>query len=202
MISLFIKQNNNNHQRMTVRDQRGQILYLIEGHWGRKNDIVSLYSLEGDFLLSVKQTKQTPLPVFEIRDSHEKIGTMRKHPGLFGIRDSYFTLHPHEWVVTGDFEELYYTVTKENHMIMECEKDLYHQYSVYKLIVDREENIPLCALISILFDPYSRVKGDDENNLAGSDFDLGFSSGLCFSYPSATTGLARKQSLQQTDKTR
>lgn len=184
MIPLFIKQHNKNNQRMTVRDNRGQILYIIEGRWGRKNDIVSLYNLEGDLLISVKQTKQTPFPVFTIRAEQEEIGTMRKHPGLFGIRDSYFSLYPHEWMVTGDFEEAYYTVTKENELIMECEKDLYQQYAIYNLMVDKEENIPLCAIISTLFDPYSRIKGDQEDTdtLADSDYDLGFNSGASFSY--------------------
>ena len=184
MIPLFIKQHNKNNQRITVRDNRGQILYIIERRWGRKNDIVSLYNLEGDLLISVKQTKQTPFPVFTIRAEQEEIGTMRKHPGLFGIRDSYFSLYPHEWMVTGDFEEAYYTVTKENELIMECEKDLYQQYAIYNLMVDKEENIPLCAIISTLFDPYSRIKGDQEDTdtLADSDYDLGFNSGACFSY--------------------
>ena len=136
----------------------------------------------------MKQTKQTPFPVFTIRAEQEEIGTMRKHPGLFGIRDSYFSLYPHEWMVTGDFEEAYYTVTKENELIMECEKDLYQQYAIYNLMVDKEENIPLCAIISTLFDPYSRIKGDQEDTdtLADSDYDLGFNSGACFSYSTKT----------------
>ena len=47
MRQLFIKQNQQNNQRLTVRDTRGQILYLIEGRWGRKDDIVSLQTIHG-----------------------------------------------------------------------------------------------------------------------------------------------------------
>lgn len=184
MIQLFIKQNNHNNQRMTVRDNRGQIVYIIEGRWGRKHDVISLYDINGQQLLGAKQTKQTPLPVFEIREAGDKLGTMRKHPGLFGIRDSYFTLHPHKWVVTGDFEELYFTVTKANHMIMECEKDLYDSYAVYNLMVDAEENMPLCSLLSILFDPYSRIKDSHKNShsISEHDYDFGFN-GYSIAYP-------------------
>lgn len=183
MIDLFIKQNKINHQRMTVRDHRGQILYVIEGRWGRKHDVMAIYSLNGDQIMRIEQTKPSPLPVFEIFEENEKAGIIRKHPGLLGIRDTYFTLHPHEWVVAGDFEDLYITVTKKNEMIMACEKFIYSHSDMYELTVDKAENIPLCALLSVIFDPYSRIKDDEEEqeNVYERNYNLGF--GNCFSIP-------------------
>lgn len=177
MIQLFIKENINNNQRMTVRDNRGQILYFIIGRWGRKNDIMSLYDIEGQHLISLKQQKLSPIPVFEIFENSEKTGVMRKHPGLFGIRDSYFTVHPHDWVITGDFEELYFTAYHENDLIMECDKNLKNGSSVYVLQIENEEDAPLCAVISTLFDHYSRKRDEDweeETENALEDFDFGF----------------------------
>ncbi len=177
MIQLFIKESTRNSQRMTVRDDRGQILYIIEGRWGRKNDVTSIYTFDGDLIMSVKQTKNTPFPIFKLKDSDgESMATMRKHPGLFGIRDSYFTIQPLDWVVKGDFEELYFTVYKEKQFIMECEKDIYNNYTVYELSIQNEEDAPLCALISILFDPHARNKVEDEQNESyeKSDYDFGF----------------------------
>ena len=181
MFELFIKQNKINQQRMTVRDHRGQILYVIERRWGRKDDVMAIYSLSGDQLMRIAQTKSSPLPVFDILEHNEKTGTIRKHPGLLGIRDTYFTVHPHDWVVAGDFEDLYITVTKKHDMIMECEKFVYANSDIYELTVDEEENIPLCALLSVIFDPYSRIKKEEkeEENVYEENYRLGF--GNCFS---------------------
>lgn len=161
---------------MTVRDNRGQFLYFIEGRWGRKDDIMSIYDVEGQHLITLKQQKLSPIPIFDIFEDREKTGMMRKHPGLFGLRDSYFTIHPHDWVVTGDFEELYFTVYHENDLIMECDKDLRSSSNIYELRIKNEEDVPLCALISTLFDHYSRKKDEDEEleESFEEDYDLGF----------------------------
>ena len=177
MIQLFIKESSNSNQRMTVRDDRGQIIYIIEGRWGRKNDITSIYELNGDLIMTAKQTKSTPFPVFQLYNKDEDIATMRRHPGLFGIRDSYFTIHPLNWTVTGDFDELYFTVYNDNQqLIMECEKDIFNSYTVYELLVNDKVNIPACALIATLLDPHSRNKDADEtrNEFTKSDYGFGF----------------------------
>lgn len=176
MLRLFIKESTQNNQRMTVRDDRGQIIYIIEGRWGRKNDVTSIHHLNGERILSAKQVKQSPLPVFELFTDGEEVANMRKHPGLFGIRDSYFTIHPFNWVVTGDFEDLYFTVHKDHELIMECEKDVYDQFAVYELYVEDEKHAPMCALIATLFDPYSRNKDNEENQeeLSNRNYRFGF----------------------------
>ena len=177
MIQLFIKESSSNNQRMTVRDNRGQIIYIIEGRWGRKNDITSIYELNGDLIMSVKQTKSAPLPVFQLYTNDKDIASMRKHPGLFGIRDSYFTIHPLNWTVTGDFEDLYFTMhNSDEKLIMECEKDIYNTYAVYELLIAEEVHVPVCALLATLFDPHSRNKNEDvqHSEFTESDYDFGF----------------------------
>jgi len=177
MVQLYIKENKKNQHKMTVRDYRGQILYLIEGRWGRVDDLVSLYTKNGQHLISVKQLKLSPIPTFKLLKESEKVGTMRKHPGLLGIRDSYFTVHPHNWTITGDFEELYFTAYQDNDFIMECEKDIYRGDSLYELTIKKEDNAPLCAVISTLFDHYSREKNEEEETevVLKDNYNLGLS---------------------------
>ena len=176
MRQLFIKENQRNNQRLTVRDTRGQILYLIEGRWGRKDDIVSLQTIQGTECLQAKQVKLSPLPIFEITAQDENVGVIRKHPGLFGIRDSYFTLHPHRWVITGDFEELYFTAYKNNDLIMECEKIQKNSSDYFELVVEQDEDIQLCSLITVLLDHYARKKNEEEQADCPADdaYNLGF----------------------------
>lgn len=176
MMKLFIKENIRNNQRMSVRDSRGQIIYIIEGRWGRKMDKMAIYRTDGTHLMSMIQLKMSPIPVFELIENNERTGTMRKHPGLFGIRDSYFTLHPHKWIITGDFEDLYFTTHKENELIMECEKDLKSGLTVYEVVIKNDEDAPLSALITTLFDHYSRKRVDEKEteNIFSENYELGF----------------------------
>ncbi|HIZ71577.1 MAG TPA: hypothetical protein H9808_07440 [Candidatus Atopostipes pullistercoris] len=185
MRQLFIKQNQQNNQRLTVRDTRGQILYLIEGRWGRKDDIVSLQTIHGKECLQAKQVKLSPLPIFEVTAQNEDIGVIRKHPGLFGIRDSYFTLHPHHWVITGDFEELYFTAYNNNDLIMECEKIQRNSSDYFELIVEQDDDIQLCSLITVLLDHYARKKKEEEQADCPADdaYNLGFMNNIYFSIP-------------------
>lgn len=161
---------------MSVRDSRGQIIYIIEGRWGRKKDKMSIYETDGTHLLSMVQVKSSPIPVFELREEKKQIGTLRKHPGLFGIRDSYFTLQPHKWVITGDFEDLYFTTHKQNELIMECEKELKKGLTIYTLSVKYDEDAALSALITTLFDHYSRkrVESKETENIFNDNYELGF----------------------------
>lgn len=176
MVKLFIKENKTNNQRMTVRDDRGQILYLIEGRWGRKDDIVTLLELGTENYLTAKQNKLSPLPTFDLSNQEGKLGYIRKHPGLFGIRDSYFTVHPNHWVIAGDFEELYFTAHYKNELIMECEKIQRNGCDHFELIVKNEEDVPLCALITALLDHYVRRKKEEErtDSIEDESYNLGF----------------------------
>lgn len=185
MIQLFIKENVENNQRMSVRDNRGQILYLIEGRWGRKGDKMSIYKLNGECLMTMKQQKLSPIPVFELFENNIRTGTMRKHPGLFGLRDSYFTLHPHRWLITGDFEDLYFTAHKDNELLMECEKDLSNGITFYELSIKHEEDAVISALITTLFDHYSRkrIEEEDAHYFSDEDYELGFFNPFSLSLP-------------------
>ncbi len=175
MKQLFIKENQKKKHRLTVRDERGQILYFIDGHWGRKDDSIKLYPLDSSFKLQAKQNKLSPLPTFELTSDNEKFGYIRKHPGLFGIRDSFFTVHPLQWIITGDFEELYFTAYFKNELIMECEKIQKNACEQFVLYVE-EDNAPLCALITALLDHYVRGKQDSESYDINDEesYDFGF----------------------------
>ncbi len=199
MEQLFIKESIKNNQRMSVRDHRGQIIYIIQGRWGRKNDQMSIYTIDGEHLMTMKQQKMSPIPIFELFEGGEKTGMMRKHPGLFGLRDSYFTLHPQNWIITGDFEDLYFTTHKDDELIMECEKDLSDGLTVYELAVKYEEDKALSALITTLFDHYSRKKVEDEeaDYMRNDHYTLGFSSPF-----SLMVGKLNRYQPKKTTKTR
>ena len=176
MIRLLIKENKGESHRLTVRDSNGQILYLIEGYWGRKNDIINLFNLHGDIILQAKQINFTPFFQFELFQAQEKIGTIRKHPGFFGLRDAFFTIHPQNWLIKGDFENLCFEGFQKDKMILTVRKLISNADSLYSLNIKKEEDLALASLITGLLDHYSRKKGtvEDYDELEQDGYNLGF----------------------------
>lgn len=175
MIQLYLYEKPDDKKHMTVRDNRGQIVYLVEGTWGRKDDILVISSLDGQAILSTKQIKLSPLPIFDLIKDGEKVGSVRKHPGLFGIIDAFFTIQPYDWTVTGNFENLNFTIHREKDIIMKCQKVVFKGSDIIYLQIFDEENIPLCALVAVLLDHYIRKHGDESsrNPYLDDDYDLG-----------------------------
>lgn len=176
MIRLFIKENKRENHRMTVLDEAGQIIFLIEGYWGRKNDIINLFSLHGDLILQAKQINLSPFFQFELIQAKQKVGTIRKHPGFFGLRDAFFTIQPQNWLIKGDFEKLYFEVFKEEKLIMTATKMMSNANYLFSIKIQKEEDFALASLITVLLDHYSREKGtvDYYDELKQDGYNLGF----------------------------
>lgn len=176
MIQLFINEDRKESHRFTVRDDSGEILYLIEGYWGKKNDSVNLFSLNGNLLLQAKQVNMSLFFKFDLIHEQEKVGSFRKHPGFFGLRDAFFTIQPKDWIIRGDFETLNFTIFQNGQEIIETSKLLKQANYLYSLKVKREEDLVLASLLSILLDHYSRKKGNEENydKLSQNNYNLGF----------------------------
>lgn len=176
MIQLFIKEDIKEKHRFTVYDHSGQVLYLIEGYWGRKGDIVNLFALNGNILLQAKQSNLSPFFKFDLVHKKEKIGTFRKHPGFFGFRDAFFTVQPKDWLIRGDFKNLNFTIFENEAEIVTIRKFLKQANYLYSLKVKREEDILITSLLSVLLDHYSRKKGtiNQFEEISQNNYNLGF----------------------------
>lgn len=176
MIQLFINQDKKESHRFTVRDKQGQILFLIQGNWGREGDSVNLFSLDANLLLQAKQVNMSPFFKFDLFHKQKKLGAFRKHPGFFGLRDAFFTVQPYDWIIRGDFEKLDFTAFEKEQEIFKVSKLLKYGNALYSLKVKREEDIQLASLLSILLDHYSRKKQGDRayQEVNEGQYNLGF----------------------------
>lgn len=176
MIRLFVKENKGEKHRLTVHDENGQILILIEGRWGRKNDSINLSNLHGDLILQAKQINFSPFFQFELLQAGEKVGTIRKHPGFFGLRDAFFTIQPQNWLIKGDFEKLDFQAFREDEKIWTVTKINSRGNYLFSLTIKKEEDSALAALVTVLLDHYSRDKDTVESyeELEQNGYNLGF----------------------------
>lgn len=159
MVRLFIKEEYMSMQnRMIVKDVSGHDTYLIVGKWGRAGDALSIYSLDGTRLAEAKQKKLSLFPTFELKVNGERIGRIKKRPGIHGIKKPYFTVSRLNWLITGDFEAQKYTVRQQTNVIMRLEKNYSFIGDFYALRINKDEMAPICCLISVIVDHYSPSK--------------------------------------------
>lgn len=176
MIQLYIDEDQMENHHFSVKNQTGEIQYLIEGYWGKKGDRINLLSKKGKLLLQAKQTNISPFFNFDLLYNREKIGSIRKHPGFFGLRDAFFTVHPKDWIVRGDFEKVHFSIFKEEEEIAKINKLLKHANYRYSLKIKARKDGALISLLAILFDHYSRNKGREEKieELFQKNYKFGF----------------------------
>lgn len=184
MYTLYIYGKINHNRRLTVRDDRGQIRYLIDGASNRNDNLITLSDLNGDVILSAKQIMFTPLPLFHLMKDDQKIGSVRRHPDLFGIRESYFTVHPHDWVIAGDFSDVNFVIHHNHQLIMKCKKIFIDEYDLFQLEIKNEKDGPLTSLLAVVLDYYSHIRTDveEEQNIHESGYNLGLFNNIKLSH--------------------
>ena len=102
MIHLYMKQDYLSiKHNISVTDEIGKDRYLIVGKWGRVGDGFSLYDMNGDLIIEVKQTLLSLFPKFDLIVAGSKIASIKKYRGIKG---PYFKVSQLKWVVRGDFE--------------------------------------------------------------------------------------------------
>lgn len=175
MVRLFIKEEYISMQnRMIVKNESGQDTYLIVGKWGRAKDSLSIYTLDGRRLAEAKQKKLSVFPTFDLLVEDTKIASIKKRPGLRGIKDPYFTVSKLNWLVTGDFIEQHYTVRHNTQTVMKLDKNYSFIGDFYALQIEEEGLAPICCLLAVVVDHYSPKKGSIWQQFTQKQASLGF----------------------------
>lgn len=175
MVRLFIKTEYTTIQdRMIVTTESGEKLYLIVGKWGRMGDKLSVYSMDGKRLVEAKQVLLSVFPKFRLYQDGVKIGTIKKRPGLQGLKKPYFTVTRLNWVITGDYDEQIFHVRRLAKKILTIEKSVTFIGDFYILTFDNEKIAPVACLISQLLDHYGQNKESVWNEMKQEKYSLSF----------------------------
>lgn len=175
VVRLFIKEEYMSIQnRMLVKNEEGRDTYLIVGKWGRVGDSLSIYTMDGDRLVEAKQQKLSIFPKFDLLIDGEKICSVKKHPGLLGIKNPYFTVSKLQWLITGDFLAQRYTVRNKSKVIMELEKNCSFMGNFFSLTISNDEVAPLCCILAVIVDHYSPNKESVFEEFKQKQYSLGF----------------------------
>ncbi|WP_034552361.1 LURP-one-related/scramblase family protein [Carnobacterium funditum] len=150
MIHLYMKQDYVSiKNRIIVTDGTGKDVYLIVGKWGRIGDGLSLYAMDGNLLVEVKQTILSVFPKFDLFVAGNKVATITKYQGING---PYFKVSHLKWVIKGDFDNNHYWIKRGQETIMEMEKAYLPYGDFYSLAINQQKNVPVCSCIAVIVD--------------------------------------------------
>ena len=157
--------------RTVVKNEQGHSIYLLVGRWGIKGDALSLYSMNGSLVASIKQISFTFGNRFEIYENYEKVGTLQK---IFNWPGDFYYINQLNWSVHGDIYHHKYKIHHFNKEIMHMNKASFAFGDYYVLNVPNDTNAPKGICIAAIMDYwlYNRNRQTSfsfSNNLDWSD---------------------------------
>lgn len=147
--------------RTIVKDEKGKSLYLMVGRWGTKGDALSLYSMNGTLVASIKQMSFTFGTRFELYKDFEKVGTLQK---IFNWPGDFYYIQQLHWTVQGDIYNHQYSIHHLTHRIMQMSKATLAAGDYYVLNVENDEDAPICICIAAVMDYWLYNRSKKEKN--------------------------------------
>lgn len=159
MIQLYMKEEFiSKQEKVIVKNQAGEDIFLAVGTWGRLGDSISLYAMNGSLLVKVKQVTLSFMPRFDLYVREEKIGTITKH---VAFSKTFFKISKLNWTITGDFERARYQIRQQSKIIMEMEKNCFARGDFYTLTIPEPHHAPICVVLALIVDHYARKRKKD-----------------------------------------
>lgn len=163
MVSEFFiqEQQLSNVTRTLVKDEDGKSLFLLVGRWGTRGDALSLYTMSGELVASIRQTSFAFGSRFDLYKGFEKVGVLRKILNLNA--DFYYIQHLH-WNVLGDIRNHHYSIYQVNRKVMEMNKATLFSGDYFSLNVTNDEDAPLCICVAAVLDYWLYNKKKKQNH--------------------------------------
>lgn len=175
MTRLFIhKEYASLQDKMIVKNEQGQEVYLIVGKWGRLGDKLTIYTLDGRRLVEAKQVVLSLFPKFQLYQDGKKIGSLKKRPGLKGIKKPFFTVTRLNWTITGDYDKQIFTVRRFGRRILTIQKTMSYSGEQYMLTFQNERLAPVACVVAPLLDHYDKNNDPLLQEIKQQRYSLGF----------------------------
>lgn len=154
---LYIHQHANDLRGASViKDEYGKSRYLLVGKWGIRQDVLSLYSMDGSLLAEVKQLSFGLLPKFSIYQDHQQVATVGKSLGF--VREVIY-IRGLNWIIVGNIISDSYKIFHGASLIFSLQPVKFSSGYYHELSVTEPEDEPVAILIASVLDHWAR-KGD------------------------------------------
>lgn len=169
MTEYFIQEQQlSNVTRTLVKNEDGKSLYLLVGRWGSRGDALSLYTMSGELVASIKQVSFIFGAHFDLYSHFEKVGTLKK---VLHLSSDFYYIKQLNWSVIGDIYNHHYQITQNNREIMTMNKALLFTGNYFCLDVQDEQNAPLCICIAAVLDYWLYNKDGNKKKKPKASFN-------------------------------
>ncbi|WP_282708841.1 LURP-one-related family protein [Ligilactobacillus sp. Marseille-Q7487] len=108
MRTLYSRRNALITQRsITIKDEHGQIAYLITGDRGKQQDVLTVFSIHGEILAQIKQKNFGIFPRFDLYQGNQHVGSLRRY---YGIGREILFVKGLNWLILGNIFTFNYKI--------------------------------------------------------------------------------------------
>lgn len=133
----------------------GQECYLLTGKWGLRNDVLSLYTMQGQLIAEVKQLGLGLLPKLALYQNRTKVGTIGRSLGLVS---EFVYIHGLNWVIVGNVLTNRYRVFRNTHLVFQMEPTPQTSGYYQQITVSQESDEPLAILVAYVLNHWAHRK--------------------------------------------
>jgi len=139
--------------RTVIKNTDDKPVYILVGRWGVKGDVLSIYSMQGDVLATVKQTTYAFPSHFDLYDRQDKIGSLGR---LLSLNRDIYLVKQLNWLVLANVNKQSYRIYSFKERLMLMEKHTSFQGDYYKLSIKNETLAPVCICIGAVMDYWAK----------------------------------------------
>ncbi|MFB9768399.1 LURP-one-related/scramblase family protein [Lactiplantibacillus modestisalitolerans] len=178
MRQLYFSRNSFAEGARVVRDAHKQSHYLLVGRWGRRQDALSLYAIQGELLAEIRQTSLGLLPKFDLYYNRQNVGSISK---TFGFWHEMLYVRKLRWIIMGSLSAEHYRIYHGTTLIMTMRPVVTTNGEAFELSISDQQLEPICICIAAILDHWQKptnrnrtrvTKGNMRVNFGESNYTL------------------------------
>lgn len=137
----------------TIKDEHGQIIYLITGKWGKAHDVLSIYSIHDELLAQVKQKSFGIFPRFDLYVKNQHVGSLRRY---YGVGHEMLFVKGLNWFIIGNIFNFNYKIYHGRNCIMSISEIQLTKGQGLEFAIANYSDEPLCLCIAAILDHFTQ----------------------------------------------
>ncbi|CAM3257698.1 LURP-one-related/scramblase family protein [Lactiplantibacillus plajomi] len=171
MRQLYFSRNSFAKGARVVRDAHNQSHYLLVGRWGRRQDALSLYAIQGELLAEVRQTSLGLLPKFDLYYNRQNVGSISK---TLGFWHEMIYVRKLRWIIMGSLTAEAYRVYHGTDLVMTMRPVVTTNGEAFELAISDQATEPICLCIAAVLDHWQKPTNQQRTKVPGKGLQINF----------------------------
>ncbi|ETY75148.1 hypothetical protein LFAB_03430 [Lactiplantibacillus fabifermentans T30PCM01] len=171
MRKLYFSRNSFAKGARIVRDAHDQSHYLLVGRWGRRQDALSLYAIQGELLAEIKQTSLGLLPKFDLYYNRQNVGSISK---TLGFWHEMIYVRKLRWIIMGSLNTESYRIYHGTDLVMTMRPVVTSNGEAFELEIAEETIEPICICVAAILDHWQKPTNRNRDKVLGDNYNVTF----------------------------